>query len=218
MVGRIHAAISGLAMWLGLACAGTGAMAATLPAPVAAVANGLENAGYTDVRVTERIFGGFAIQGRKGGDFAMIVLDAEGQMLDHAELFRDADGDGVFETDETLGQPGRSTLRKLIATSLDAKPGSAERDLLAGNTDQPGFSQDMTTLFAPGGLRVQANQTLGSGGIAVVDQSLSLNSDSDGYQRRGEQRTQLQTMSGLGVLSLAADVTTPAGSTGPSPR
>ncbi len=210
MVGRIHATICGLVMGLGVCSAG----AVTLPTPVSAVANGLQTAGYSDVRVTERIFGGFAIQGRKGTDFAMIVLDAEGQMLDHAELFRDADGDGVFETNETLGQPGRATLRKLIVASLDAKPGSAERDVLGGTADQPGFAQQSTTLFAPGGLRFGASQTLGSGGVALEEQSLSLNSDADGFQRRGERRVQQQSMVGLGMLSLSATATTPGGALG----
>ncbi|OYU19385.1 MAG: hypothetical protein CFE34_05635 [Rhodobacteraceae bacterium PARR1] len=210
MVGRIHATICGLVMGLGLGGAG----ALTLPTAVAAVANGLQTAGYSDVRVTERIFGGFAIQGRKGTDFAMIVLDAEGRMLDHAELFRDTDGDGVFETDETLGQPGRATLRKLIVASLDAKPGSAERDVLEGTADQPGFAQQSTTLFATGGLRLDASQTLGSGGVASQEQTLSLNSDGEGMQRRGEKRVQQETMAGLGILSLSATATTSGGADG----
>lgn len=210
MFGRIHAAIFGVVAGLGLAAA----WAVTLPAPVAAIATGLEKAGYTSVLVTERIFGGFAIQGRKGTDFAMIVLDADGQMLDHAELFRDADGDGVFETNETLGQSGRSTLRKLIVAALDAKPGSAERDLLWGTADKPGFAQESTTLFATGGLRLDASQTLGSGGIAIEEKSLSLNSDEDGFQRRGEQRVQQKSMVGLGELSLSATATTPGGALG----
>ena len=91
MFGRLCATVFGAVAGLGLVAAG----AVTLPERVAAVAAGLERSGYTDVRVTERIFGGFAIQGKKGTDFAIIALDADGKMLNHAELFRDVDGDGV---------------------------------------------------------------------------------------------------------------------------
>jgi hypothetical protein len=210
MFGRLHAAVFGLLAGLGLAAAG----AATLPAPIAAVAAGLERAGYTDVRVTERIFGGFAIQGKKGADFAMVVLDADGKMLDHAELFRDVDGDGVFETNETLGMPGRTVLRGLIIAALDAPPGSAERKLNYGTVDGAGFEQNAQTLFAKGGLRVDAEQTLGSGGIASTEQILSLNYDAEGIQRRGESRVQQKTMSGLGSLTLSATAVEAGGVTG----
>lgn len=210
MFGRIHAAVLGLVAGLGLAAAG----AVTLPAPIAAIAAGLEKAGYTDVRVTERVFGGFAIQGMKGTDFAMIALDAEGKMLDHAEIFRDADGDGVFETDETLGIPGRTALRDLIFAALDAPNVSSERELKYGAVDGAGFSQNMETLFAPGGLRLDAGQTLGSGGIASTEKLLSLDGDTEGKQRRGELREQTQTMTGFGILSLSATATNRGGITG----
>jgi hypothetical protein len=201
MFWRFHAAVFGVVAGLGLAAAG----AVTLPSAIAAVAAGLEAAGYTDVRVTERIFGGFAIQGTKGADFAMIALDAEGKMLDHAELFRDADGDGVFETDETLGLAGRTVLRELIVAALEAKPGSAERELSYGAVDGAGFAQNMETLFATGGLRLDAGQTLGSGGVASTERFLSLDADVDGTQRRGEKREQLQTMAGFGRVDPCGD-------------
>lgn len=207
MFGRIHAAVFGLVAGLGIAAAG----AVTLPAPVAAVAAGLEKAGFTDVRVTERIFGGFAIQATKGEEFAMIVLDAEGQMLDHAELFRDADGDGVFETNETLGLPGRTALQGLIVAALDAPSASADRQLNYGAVDGAGFEQNSETLFATGGLRVNAGQTLGSGGIASSEKMLSLDYDGEGLQRRGERRVQQQSMAGLGSLTLSASATETGG-------
>jgi hypothetical protein len=210
MFGRIHAAVFGLVAGLGIAAAG----AVTLPAPVAAVAAGLEKAGFTDVRVTERIFGGFAIQATKGEEFAMIALDADGKMLDHAELFRDADGDGVFETNETMGVPGRNALRDLIFAALDAPPASADRQLNFGAVDGAGFEQNSETLFATGGLRVNASQTLGSGGIASSEKMLSLDYDGEGLQRRGERRVQQQTMAGLGSLTLSASATETGGITG----
>lgn len=210
MFTRIQAAVFGLTAGLGIATAG----AVTLPAPIAAIASGLEKAGYTDVRVTERVFGGFAIQATKGADFAMIALDAEGKMLDHAELFRDVDGDGVFETDETLGIPGRTILRDLISAALEAPPGSTDRKLSSGAVDSAGFAQHMETLFATGGLRLDAGQTLGSGGIASTEKLLSLDADGDGIQRRGESRVQQQTMAGFGVLQLSATGSNKGGITG----
>jgi hypothetical protein len=210
MFGRIHAAAFGLVAGLGIAQAG----AITLPAPVAAVAAGLERSGYTDVRVTERIFGGFAIQGTKGTDFAIIALDAQGKMLDHAELFRDADGDGVFETDETLGNPGREALRTLIRTSLAEPATATDRDLKFGETDSAGFSQNMDSLFAPGGLRIEAGQQLGSGGVALAEKMVSLDSDGTGIQRRGERRVQQESMAGFGVLSFSAQTASSGGVTG----
>lgn len=210
MFGRSHAVVFGLMAGLGLSVAG----AATLPAPIAAVAAGLEKAGYTDVRVTERVFGGFAIQGMKGTDFAMIALNAEGKMLDQAEIFRDVDVDGVFETDETLGIPGRDILRDLIVAALEAPPASAERELKYGAVNASGFTQNMQTLFAPGGLRLDAGETLGSGGVASREKILMLDTDGDGLQRRGEKRVQEQTMAGLGFLTLSATATTKGGITG----
>jgi hypothetical protein len=210
MIGRIHAAVFGLVAGLGL----TAAAAVTLPAPVAAVAAGLEHAGYTDVRVTERVFGGFAIEGTKGADFAMIVVDAQGMMLDHAELFRDADGDGVFETNETLGLPGRSTLRDLIFEALAAPAEPTERDVNVGTLDTPGFGQNMESLFATGGLRLDAGQRLGSGSISFVDESLSLDQDGEGLQRRGDSQSQLKTTTGLGMLTLSATATNRGGASG----
>lgn len=210
MFGRIHAAVFGLVAGLGIAQAG----AVTLPAPVAAVAAGLEQSGYTNVRVTERIFGGFAIQGTKGTDFAIIVLDAKGNMLDHAELFRDADGDGVFETDETLGNPGRDALRNVIRASLAAPAPSNERELQYGEIDSAGFAQNAESLFAPGGLRVEGGQQLGSGGIASTEKMVSLDSDGAGVQRRGERRVQQESMSGIGVLSFSAQTADIGGATG----
>jgi hypothetical protein len=203
MIGRIHTAVFGLVAGLGL----TAAAAGTVPAAVAAVAAGLENAAYTDVLVTERIFGGFAIEGTKGADFAMIIVDAQGMMLDHAELFRDADGDGVFETNETLGLPGRNTLRDLIFEALAAPADPTEREVNFGTLDTAGFGQNMESLFATGGLRLNAGQRLGSGNIALLDESLSLDGDSEGLQRRGDSQTQLQTMTGLGILTLSATAT-----------
>lgn len=210
MIGRIHAAVFGLVAGLGI----TAVAAMSLPPQVAAVATGLESAGYTDVRVTERIFGGFAIEGIKGTDFAMIVVDAEGNMLDHAELFRDEDGDGVFETGETLGNPGRATLRALIVEALSAPAESTERNVQFGNLDTVGFAQNAETLFATGGMRINAGQRLGSGKIAVLDETLSLEADADGLQRRGESQLQTKSMVGLGLLSLSATGTNTGGASG----
>lgn len=187
--------------------------ATTVPAAVAAVAAGLERAGYTNVRVTERIFGGFAIEGRKGGDFAIITLDARGEMLDHAELFRDKDGDGVFETNETLGTPGRGQLRDLVVSSLK-EPVSTERVVQTGNVENAGFGQGIGTLFAQGGLRVDAHERLGSGGLATEEKVISLAQDGVGMQRRGERRFQQQSVSGLGLLSLSATTAAPGGAVG----
>lgn len=210
MAGILRASVFALVTGLGL----SSAAAVTLPAPVAAVIVGLEKAGYTDVRVTERIFGGFAIQGRKGGDFALIAIDAQGQLLDHAELFRDADNDGVFETDETLGTRGQVALRDLVIASLAATKGSAERDLNYGTVDVAGFKQNANSLFAPGGLRVVANETLGSGGMSQHEQSVSLDADGTGYQRRGVRTVQQDSMAGFGLLSLSATAVLPGGVSG----
>jgi len=210
MIGRIHAVMFGLFAGLGI----TTAAATLLPAQVAAVAAGLETAGYTDVRVTERVFGGFAIEGLKGSDFAVIVVDAEGNMLDHAELFRDEDDDGVFETNETLGKAGRAALRSLIVEALVALPESTERDVRFGNLDTVGFAQNVENLFATGGMRVGAGQRLGSGSIALLDETLSLATDAEGLQRRGETQVQLKSMVGFGLLSLSATGTNPGGASG----
>ncbi len=210
MFGRLCATVFGAVAGLGLVAAG----AVTLPERVAAVAAGLERSGYTDVRVTERIFGGFAIQGKKGTDFAIIALDADGKMLNHAELFRDVDGDGVFESTETLGMPGRATLRNLILDALDEPPSNADRDLAYGDANAAGFQQNMDSLFAPGGLRLDAGERLGSGGIATKDEVSLLNADGNGMQRRGERREQQQSMVRQGVLSLSATATNLGGVTG----
>lgn len=202
-----RATILGLITGLGLSAAG----AVTLPAPVAAVIAGLEKAGFTDVRVTERIFGGFAIQGRKGAEFALIAMDAQGRLLDHAELFRDADNDGVFETDETLGTRGQTALRDLVIAALAAPAGTAEIDLRYGDTDVAGFKQGQDSLFAPGGLQIQANETLGSGGMSAREESVSLDADQTGYQRRGARTVQQESMAGFGLLSLSATAALPGG-------
>jgi hypothetical protein len=209
MTGFIHTAF-GFVAGLGL----TAAAAGTVPVPVAAVAVGLENAAYTDVLVTERIFGGFAIEGTKGADFAIIIVDAQGKMLDHAELFRDADGDGVFEANETLGLPGRNTLRDLIFEALATPADQTEREVNFGTLDTAGFGQNIKSLFAIGGLRLNAGQRLGSGSIALLDESLSLDVDREGLQRRGDSQTQLQTMTGFGILKLSAAATNGGGAGG----
>lgn len=210
MIGRVQSVVFCFVVGFGL----TAASAFAMPAPVAAVAAGLEHAGYTDVRVTERVFGGFAIEGTKGADFAMIVVDAQGMMLDHAELFRDADGDGVFETNETLGLPGRSTLRDLIFEALSASAEPTKRDVNAGTLDTPGFAQNAESLFATGGLRLSAGQRLGSGSLALLDERLSLDDDGEGLQRRGDSQSQLKTTAGLGMLMLSATATTNGGASG----
>lgn len=210
MFGRIHALAFGLIAGLGIASAG----AVTLPDPIAAVVAGLERSGYTNVRVTERIFGGFTIQGNKGNDFAMIALDAEGKMLDHAEMFRDADGDGVFETNETLGVAGRDALRTLVMSALAAPAGTTDRDVTFGLADTPGFAQNMESLFAPGGLRISAGQELGSGGIGFQEKMVSLDADAEGIQRRGERRVQQESMAGFGILSFSAQTAGSGGVTG----
>jgi hypothetical protein len=210
MIGRISAAVFGF--WVGFGL--TAAAAVTMPALVAAVAGGLENAGYTDVRVTERVFGGFAIEGTKDADFAIIVVDYQGIILDHAELFRDADGDGVFEVSETLGLPGSSTLRDLIFEALAASAEPTQRNVNVGTLDVPGFGQNRGSLFATGGLRLDAGERLGSGSFALLDQGLSLGEDGDGLQRRGVSQKQLLTMTGLGMLTLSATATGPGGQSG----
>lgn len=210
MVGRILAAVCGLFAGVGY----TAAAAVTLPASIAAVAAGLESAGYTDVRVTERIFGGFAIEGVKGTDYAMIVADPKGNMLDHAELFRDSDGDGVFEASETLGIPGSTTLRRLIAEALDAPPPSTQRAAKLANSDTAGFGQSMESLFASGGMRLDAAQRLGNGSVVMSEMTQSLHADAEGFQRRGESRTQLNSTTGLGLKTISAIATLPGGISG----
>lgn len=204
------------ALILSPVAAGASPGAAPVPAAVAEIAATLEAQGYTQVRVTERIFGGYVVEGRKGADFAMIALLDDGRTLDHTELFRDADADGVFEQAETTGPAAQAALRSLVTATL-AKPAgttTTTRTALSGQTDIAGFNQQVTTLFAPRGMKVEATERLGSGGMMVQDTTQRRDLDADGVQRRGSVTTQTRSMAEFGSLNLSAVTALPGGPQG----
>lgn len=209
---RLAAAVAGLLAMCGTAWASAGP--ANVPAPVAEIAATLEAQGYTQVRVTERIFGGYVVEGRKGADFALIILQEDGRTLDHTELFRDADNNGIFAQDETTGPAAQAGLRSLVTATL-AKPATAAGRKADGETNENiGFAQQGTTLFAPRGLRLDASERLGSGGLAILDSTERRDIDAEGVQRRATFTTQTRTLSTFGSLSLSASTALPGGPAG----
>lgn len=191
-----------------------------VPTTVDAVAASLEDAGYTEVAVTLRVFGGYVLQARKGDAFVMVALGADGVTLDHAEVFRDSDGDGVFGSDEALGPDETQPLRLMVTTALSAPdpdpdgPDGGTGDVRGGVVEIAGFAQRPESLFAGASLRASAREVLGSGHVVSTVEREETIEDTRGGQRRAVQTLQSQSMSGFEIRDQIATVMQPGGAPG----
>lgn len=192
------------------------AQAAELPPTVEAVAAALEDAGYDEVAVTLRVFGGYVVQASKDEDFVIVALAAGGKTLDHTQVFRDSDGDGVAGTDETLGPDVTAPLQSLIAAALsDPQGGGGDtRDVRSGAVEVSGFTQRSESLFSGTSLRASGHEVLGSGQVASTLERKVTHKDAVGEQRRAVQTEQLQSMSGFRIDDRIATVTESGGAPG----
>lgn len=185
------------------------AAADATPWQVEAVALHLEAGGYTEVRVTKRVFGGFAVQALDGDRFVMILLSPDGLRVSHAELFEDADADGVFESDEALGLDGTATLRALVAEAVkagpaDAAPDATPRDIAGGDVQDPAHAQKQESLFAPAAVKAYGKENVGAFGIGAEASETLWDTDAEGSQRRGRTTTDTKFMSGFATTERSA--------------
>ena len=180
------------------------APAADLPAPVAAAAATLSNMGYSEVGVSLRVFGGYALHGQKEGVFVTIALSSDAKTLVSAMLFRDLDGNGVFGQDESLGPSETRPLTILIKTALSdpasvaAPTGTAApEENVARDVDIPGFTQIFQTLPIGPILQITASERLGVGTPVLEETRTEISATSDGGQDNGQHVTQVTSVAGL---------------------
>ncbi len=181
-------------------------LANELPPSVAAAAATLRNLGYDDVAVSFRVFGGYVLQGKMGGDFAMVALSADGRTLERIELFHDLDANGVFGQDETLGSNETAPVEAMIWAALndpssievpvesDTRPEVGPNDLYI-----PGFAQKSQVSVARNSLQANAYETLGFGTPAVFESRTETSIETLGQQDYGVKVDQVTSLPGLRV-------------------
>lgn len=202
------AAVASLALAAsGIAPSGV-AMADGIPAPVASVALMLKKAGYTDVAVGQRVFGGYVVQARDGDIFALFTIRPDGATLDTAELFRDRDDDGIFADDEALHLNDAQPLATAVRQAL-AAPASADgpATLTAEDTlSMPGFAQSHDPLFAGASLMVTATERVGSGAVTTQSEQTGAKRSVRGSAFESFNVIETTSFSGLNDRQAAASV------------
>jgi hypothetical protein len=187
------------------------AQADGIPQPVAAVAAMLEAKGYSDVAVGQRVFGGYVVQGRTGDTFLLLTILRDGSTLGTAELFRDANADGVFANDEALHPTEVAAIAVQVRQTM-AAPATGEEtppvELALEETRlMPGFAQRSDPLFAGASLRTDASERLWSGTVTTRRTLTERNEDTEGSALRSFRLSESTVLAGLGERQATASVT-----------